>query len=132
MRLESLLRAVLHVVPFFSTVEAFCLGGVPIPWCRYISSGRWSFSSLSPVAIPLSPPVVGGAAPAEVHGYWDIVHGWGCICGVVVLRASLLVVVLPVILKKGSPRLAVKALEWGSSCEAFLQDAFNYCLSHSK
>ena len=89
-----------------------------------------SDSPLSPIAISLSPSVAGGTASAEVHGYWDIVHGWGCICGVVVLRAApLLVVALPVILEEGLSGLVVEALKWGPSCKAFLQDAFNYCSS---
>ena len=132
MGLEPLLGAVLYIVSLFPTVEALCLGGIPVSWCRYISSGWWS-SSLSPVPISSSSPIIGGVAPAEVHWYWDIVHGWRCVCGVVVLgAASLLVVILPAILEEGSSRLVVDALEWGSSCKAFLQDAFNYCTSLGK
>ena len=113
--LESFLGAVSCIVPFFPTVETLCLGRVSISWCRYVSSGWWS-SSLSPIPISLSPPVVGGMAPAEVHGYWDVIHGWRCIGGVVILWViPLLVVALPVILEEGSSGLAVEALEWGSS-----------------
>ena len=111
---ELLLRTVTHIVSFLSTVEA--CGRASISWGGYIpSSGR--SSSLSPVATSLSPPVVGGTASAEVHVYWDIVHGWGCICGVVILRvASLLVVALPVILEERSSWLVIKMLKWSASC----------------
>ena len=98
-RLESLLGAVSCIVSLFPAVEALCLGGVSLSWCRHVSSGWWSSSSLPPVAVSSSPPIVGGVAPTKVYGYWDIIHGWGCICGVVVLgAASLLVVVLPAVL----------------------------------
>ena len=105
----------MHIVSFLATVEA--CGRISISWGRYVSSNGRS-SSLSPVATSSSPPVVGGIASAEVHGYWDVVHGWGCICGVVILRAaSLLVVAFPVILEKGSSWLVVKTLKWGASCK---------------
>ena len=85
------------IVSFFATVEACRRASVS--WSRYISSSGRS-SSLSPVTISLSSSVVEGMASAQVHGYWDVVHGWRCICGVVILRvAPLLVVALPVILK---------------------------------
>ena len=88
---------------------------------------------MSPVAISLSSPVVGGMAFAEVHRYWDIVHRWGCSCEVIILRvAFLLVVALPVILEEGLSRLVVEALEWGASCKALFQDAFDYCSSLGK
>ena len=110
---ELLLGAVAHIVSLFSTVKASC--GVSISWCGYISSGWWS-SPLSPVPISSASPVVWGSAPAEVHGYWDIVHGWGCIGRVVILWVvPLLVVALPIVLKKGSSGLTIEVLEWGSS-----------------
>ena len=113
---ELLLRTVAHILSFLATVEA--CGGAPISWGRYVSFGRGS-SSLSPVVPSSSSPVIGGTTSAEVHGYWDIVHGWGCICGVIILRvASLLVVVLPVILEEGLSGLVVEALGWGASCKA--------------
>ena len=97
MGLESLLGAVSCIVSLFPTIEALCLGGVSISWHRYISSGWWS-SFLSPVPISSSSPVIGSAASAKDHRYWDIVHGQGYICGVVVLGTiSLLVVILPVV-----------------------------------
>ena len=127
---ELLLEAVACVVPFFSTVKVCC--GVSISWGRYISSGWWS-SSLSPVSISSSPPIIGGMTPAEVHGYWDIVHGWRCIGGVVILWAApLLVVALPVVLEEGSSGLVVEVLEWGSSCKALFQDVLNHCSSLCK
>ena len=69
-----------------------------ISWGGYVSPSRRS-SSLSPVATSLSSPVIGCMASAEVHGYWDVVHGWGCIGGAVVLGVPLLLVVsLPVVI----------------------------------
>ena len=92
---ELLLGAVAHVMSFFSAIETS--RGASISWSRYISSGRRS-SSLPPVAVPSSSPVIGCTASAEIHGYWDIVHRWGCIGGVIVLGVLLLLVVsLPVI-----------------------------------
>ena len=124
---EFLLWAVVCIVSIFSAIEAS--GRASLSWSRYVPYGGGS-SPLSPIAVPLPPPVVGGAASADVHGYWDIVHGWGCICGVVVLRvAPFLVVALPVILEEGSFRLVVEGLERGSSCKAFLKDAFNHSSS---
>ena len=115
---EFLLGAVVCIVSFFPAVEAS--RGASVSWGRYISSGGRS-SPLSPIAISLSPPVVEGVASAEVHGYRDIVHRWGCICGVVALRVSpLLVVSLPAVLEEGSSGLVVEALEWGSPCEVLL------------
>ena len=64
---------------------------------------------------------IGDVASAEVHGYWDVVHGWGSICGVIVLgAASLLVAILTVVLEEGSSRLVVEVLEGGTSCKALL------------
>ena len=55
-------------------------------------------------------------ASAEIHGYWDIIHGLRCIGGVVVLWAvPLLVTALPIVLEERSSGLVVEALEWGSS-----------------
>ena len=56
-------------------------------------------------------------ASAEIHGDWSIVHGWGCIGGVVVLWVVplLVIVVLPSSLEEGTSGLAVEALEWTSS-----------------
>ena len=120
MGLESFLGAVLHIVSLFSTVETLCLGGVSVSWHGYISSGWWS-SSLSPVPISSSSPIIGGVASAEVHWYQNVVHRWRCICGVIVLGAApLLVVVLPAVLEEGLSGLVVEALEWGSSCETLL------------
>ena len=60
-------------------------------------------------------------APAKVYRYWVVVHGWGCIGGVVVLGViSLLVVAMPVVLEEGSSSLVIEVLKQGSSCEAFL------------
>ena len=132
---ELPLRAVAHIVSFLATVEA--CRGAPVSWGGYISSSRRS-SSLSPVTVSLSSLIIRGVASAEVHRYWDVVHGWGCIYGVIILGviilrvASLLVVVLPVVLEEGSSGLVVEALEWGASCKALPQDAFNYCPSLGK
>ena len=113
---EFLLGAVVCIMSFFSAIEAS--GGASISWGGYVSPSRRS-SSLPPVAIPSSSPVIGCAASAEVHGYWDVVHGWGCIGGVIVLGVLLLLVVsLPVVVQKeGSSLLVVvvEMLEWGSS-----------------
>ena len=113
---KLLLGAVACIMSLLSTIEAS--RGASISWGRYISSGRRS-SPLPPVAIPLSSPVIGCAALAEVHEYWDVVHRWGHIGGVVVLGVLLLLVVsLPiVILEEGISLLViiVEALEWGSS-----------------
>ena len=113
---EFLLGAVAHVVSLLSTIEAS--GGASISWGRYISPGRRS-SSLPPVAISLSSPVIGCTASAEVHGYWNIIHGWRCIGGIIVLGVlSLLVVSLPVVVRKEGLSLlviVVEMLEWGSS-----------------
>ena len=93
---EFLLGAVACIVSFFSAVKAS--RGASISWGRYISPGRRS-SSLPPVAVSSSPPVIRGMTSAEVHGYWNIVHRWGCIGGVIVLGIpSLLVVSLPVVI----------------------------------
>ena len=127
---KFLLRAILCIVSFFTAVEAS--RGASISWSRYVSSSR-RFSPLSPITVSSSSPVVEGTASTEIHGYWDIVHGWGCICGVIVLGAApLLVISLPVILEEGLFGLVVEALKWGASCEALLQDAFNYCPSLGK
>ena len=92
---EFLLGTVAHVVSLFSTIEAS--RGVSISWGRYVSPSRRS-SPLSPVAISLSSPVIGCTASAEVHGYQDIIHGWGCVGGVIVLGTLLLLAVsLPVV-----------------------------------
>ena len=92
---KFLLGAVAHIVSLLSTIEAS--GGASISWGRYISPSRRS-SPLPPVAVPLSSPIIGCMASAKVHGYWDIVHGWGCIGGVIVLGVSLLLAVsLPVV-----------------------------------
>ena len=92
---EFLLGTIACIVSFLSTIEAS--RGASISWGGYISPGRRS-SSLSPVAVPSSSPVIGCAASAEVHGYQDIIHGQGCIGGVVVLGvSSLLVIFLPVV-----------------------------------
>ena len=114
--LEPLLGAVECIVSLFSTVEALCLRGVSVPRHGYIPSGGRS-SPLPPVPTSLSPPVVRGMASAEIHGDWSIVHGWGCIGGVVVLWVVplLVIVVLPSALEEGTSGLAVEALEWTSS-----------------
>ena len=112
---EFLLGAVVHIVSLLSAIEAS--RGASISWGGYISPGRRS-SSLPPVAIPSSSPVIGCMASAEVHGYWDIVHRQGCIGGVIVLGVSLLwVVSLPVVVQKEGASLLVivEMLEWGSS-----------------
>ena len=113
---EFLLGAVAHVVSLLSTIEAS--GGASISQGGYISPSRRS-SSLSPVAVPLSSPVIRCVASAEVHGYWDIIHGWGCIGGIIVLGVLLLLVVslLVVVGKEGLFLLVivVETLEWGSS-----------------
>ena len=91
---EFLLGAVACIVSFFSAIEAS--RGASISWGGYVSPSRRS-SSFPPVAVSLSSPVIGHAPSAKVHGYQDIVHGWGCIGGVIVLGVSLLLVVsLPV------------------------------------
>ena len=113
---ELLLGTVACVVSLLSTIEAS--RGASISWGGYISPGKRS-SSLSPVAIPLSSPVIGCMASAEVHGYQDIVHGWGCIGRIIVLQVlSLLAVSLPVVVRKEGVSLlviVVEMLEWGSS-----------------
>ena len=115
---ELLLGAVACIVSLLSTIEAS--RGASISWGGYVSPGRRS-SSLSPVAIPSSSPVIGCMASAEVHRYWDIVHRWGCIGRVVVLWVlSLLVVSLPVVVQKEGASLlviVVETLKWGSSRE---------------
>ena len=110
---EFLLGAVACIVSFFSAIEAS--GGASISWGGYISPSRRS-SSLPPVAVSSSSPVIGHMSSAKVHGYWDVVHGWECIGGVIVLGVSLLLVVsLPVVVQKeGSSLLVVvEVLEWG-------------------
>ena len=113
---EFLLGTVVHIVSLLSTIETS--RGASVSWGGYISPGRRS-SSLSPVAIPSSSPVIGCMASAEAHGYWDIVHGWGCIGGIIVLGVlSLLVVSLTIVVQKEGPSLlvaAVEMLKWGSS-----------------
>ena len=69
-----------------------------------------------------------------IVGYEFLLGAVACIVSlfpaVVVLRAApLLVVTLPVVLEEGSSGLVVEALEWGPSCKALLQDAFNHCSS---
>ena len=92
---KSLLGAVVCIVSLFSTIEAS--RGASISWGGYISPSRRS-SPLSPVAAPLSSPIIGCTASAEVHGYQDIIHGWGHIGGVIVLGvSSLLAVSLPIV-----------------------------------
>ena len=113
---KFLLGAVACIISLLSTIEAS--GGASISQGRYISPSRRS-SSLPPVAIPLSFPVIGCMASAEVHGYQDVIHGWGCIGGIIVLGVSLLLAIsLPVVVQKEGLSLlviVVETLEWGSS-----------------
>ena len=73
---------------------------------------------MSPVAIPSSSPIIGCMAFAEVHRYWDVVHGQGCIGRIIVLWVSLLLAVsLPIVVQKEGVSLlvvVVETLEWGS------------------
>ena len=70
-----LVRTVMREVADFSTIEAGIIGGTRLVGVRSSSLEVLVSSSASSLVASSTPVRVG---PAEVHGYWLVVHaGWG-------------------------------------------------------